>query len=420
MALVIVGIQWGDEGKGKVVDKLAKGYDFVVRYQGGHNAGHTIVVNGVKYALHLIPSGILYPQCKNIIGNGVVIDLKALDFEMKQFEEMYQNSNLSHEKSPLEGKLFISDKAHIILPYHILLDKFAEQKRSKAIGTTGKGIGPAYTDKIARCGIQIGDLYNKERLQTKIQTNLENLTAFEIAIDKDRLLNELESYAIRFKPFVTDTTRLLWQAVEENRQIMLEGAQGSMLDIDHGTYPFVTSSNTSIAGCLSGTGLNTTDIHEVVGITKAYCTRVGNGAFPTELQDSIGDLLREKGGEFGVTTGRSRRCGWLDLVAIKHAVRLNGCTQLALMKIDVLDGFKEVKVCIGYEYHGKTIDYMPYDLEVAPVYKSFVGWDNTVGLREFHELPAQAQEYIAFIEEFVKCKIKFISTSPERDDLIIV
>lgn len=421
MALVIMGVQWGDEGKGKIVDKLAKQYDFVVRYQGGHNAGHTIVVNGIKYALHLIPSGILYPQCKNVIGNGVVIDLKALDNEMKQFEKIYNdNASPNSNKSPLEGKLFISNKAHIILPYHIILDNLNEQKRSKAIGTTGKGIGPAYTDKIARCGIQIGDLFHKDKLRAKLQANLTMISHLNISLDFESLLQELESYAIRFKPFIVDTTQLLWRAIDNGKKIMLEGAQGSMLDIDHGTYPFVTSSNTGISGCLSGTGLHTKDIQEVIGVTKAYCTRVGNGTFPTELHDSLGEALRKKGFEFGTTTGRSRRCGWLDLVAIKYAVRLNGCTQLALMKIDVLDGFDEVKVCIGYECNGEIIDYIPHDLEIKPIYKTFKGWDKTEKLRHFSQLPQQAREYIAFIEEFTQCKITLISTSPERDDIIML
>ncbi len=418
MADVILGVQWGDEGKGKIVDKLANDYDFVVRYQGGHNAGHTIVVDGVKYALHLIPSGILYPTCKNVIGNGVVIDLESLIKEMEQF------SKKSQEEKPdinmLVGRLFISQKAHIILPHHIMLDNLGENKRDKAIGTTGKGIGPTYSDKVARSGILIRDLYNKDVLYSKLKANLVNISHLNFDINLESLFNILLSYADKLKPFVIDTTKLLWDAISKNQQIMLEGAQGSMLDIDHGTYPFVTSSNTSISGCLSGTGLNTRDINEVIGITKAYCTRVGNGAFPTELLDDVGELLCQKGFEFGTTTGRKRRCGWLDLVAIKYAVRLNGCTSLALMKIDVLDNFDEVKVCIGYEYEGKEIDYVPHDLNVKPIYRSFKGWDNTAKLKNFDELPKEAKAYINFIESFVDCKVKYISTSPERDDLIIL
>lgn len=419
MADVVVGVQWGDEGKGKIVDRLAKDYDFVVRYQGGHNAGHTIVVDGVKYALHLIPSGILYPQCKNIIGNGVVIDLSALLQEMQNLNRIINPKADSNSISDLHNRLFISHKAHIILPYHVLLDSLGENKRNEAIGTTGKGIGPTYADKVARIGVQIGDLLCATKLREKLSANLANLAHLNFDIDIESLMQKLLEYAEIFKPFITDTTKLLWDCISQGKKIMLEGAQGSMLDIDHGTYPFVTSSNTSIAGCLSGTGLNTRDINEVIGITKAYCTRVGNGAFPTELHDEVGKLLCEKGFEFGTTTGRQRRCGWLDLVAIKYAVRLNGCTKLALMKIDVLDGFDSVLACVGYEYKGEIIDYVPYDLDVKPIYRSFKGWKNTSGLCDFNSLPKEAKEYIAFIESFVKCKVTFISTSPERNDLII-
>lgn len=418
MVDVVVGVQWGDEGKGKIVDRFAKDYEYVVRYQGGHNAGHTIVVNGVKYALHLVPSGVLYSQCKNVIANGVVIDLGALLQELKDLNKAL-NPQAGDDISVLQNRLFISHKAHVILPYHVLLDNLGENKRTETIGTTGKGIGPTYADKVARNGIQIGDLLCEEKLRTKIEVNLENLKHLNLDINSESLIQELMRYAEIFDPFITDTTKLLWDCIEKGKKIMLEGAQGSMLDIDHGTYPFVTSSNTSIAGCLSGTGLNTRDINEVIGITKAYCTRVGNGAFPTELHDDTGDLLREKGFEFGTTTGRERRCGWLDLVAIKHAVRLNGCTKLALMKIDVLDGFSTIKACVGYEYKGREIDYMPYDLDVKPIYKTFKGWDKTTGLKDFQALPKEAKEYIAFIESFVHCKVGFISTSPERDDLIV-
>ena len=344
MASVVIGMQWGDEGKGKIVDRLARDYDFVVRYQGGHNAGHTIVVDGKKIALHLIPSGILYDNCKNVIANGVVIDLEALDKELSQFMDN------------IDGRFYISNKAHIIMPYHSMLDSLYESARSKAIGTTGKGIGPAYSDKISRCGIQIGDLFDKEILNAKLEANLNNLSHLKLGLDKQKILKELEIYREKFAPFITDTTQLLWNAIKEGKKVMLEGAQASMLDIDHGTYPFVTSSNTSIAGALSGTGLNTKDIERVIGITKAYCTRVGNGAFPTELKDDIGERIGQRGAEFGVTTGRKRRCGWLDLVAIKHAIRLNGCSELALMKIDVLDGFSEIKACIAYKDNVEIIN----------------------------------------------------------------
>lgn len=425
MADVILGIQWGDEGKGKIVDNLASKYDYVVRYQGGNNAGHTIVVDGKTYTLHLLPSGILYKNCKNVLANGVVIDLGALDDEMMQFEESYTKD--SGDISPLVGRLFISNKAHIILPYHILLDNANEKNRTKAIGTTGKGIGPAYADKISRCGIQIGDLFRIESLKAKIKANLDSVInrlpneKNNPLLNLDSIMQELSGFADRFKPFITDTTLLLWDAQKSGKKILLEGAQGSMLDIDHGTYPFVTSSTTSIAGALSGTGLNASDIGEVTGVFKAYCTRVGNGEFPTELlENKLGEILQERGNEFGATTGRARRCGWLDLVALRHAVRLNGCNKLALMKIDVLDNFEYINACVKYRYHGEEIEYVPDDLDVDPVYKEFVGWAGSVrGVRKFDDLPPEAKNYINFIESYVGCKIAFISTSPERDDLIV-
>lgn len=413
MADLVVGIQWGDEGKGKVVDALAKTYDYVVRYQGGHNAGHTIVVNGQKIALHLIPSGILYPHCKNIIGNGVVIDPSALLQELKPFEG-------------LQGRLFISDKAHIILPYHSMLDKARElSKKDKAIGTTGKGIGPAYTDKIARNGIRMNDLRDFRTLERKIVANLQDMQilqdAYEFALPSlESIMSELESNAKVLLPFVCDTTQLLWQAQESGKKILCEGAQGSMLDIDHGTYPFVTSSNTTASGACSGTGLAPRDINEVIGIAKAYCTRVGNGVFPTEDFGESGEYMRQRGAEFGTTTGRSRRCGWFDAVAVKYACRLNGCTSLSIMKMDVLDGLDRIKVCTAYEYKGQNITYIPTDYENAkPIYTEFAGWDSVAGIRDESALPQNAKTYIEFLEQFVGVRISLISTSPEREDVII-
>lgn len=413
MADLVVGIQWGDEGKGKVVDALAKTYDYVVRYQGGHNAGHTIVVNGQKIALHLIPSGILYPHCKNIIGNGVVIDPSALLQELKPFEG-------------LQGRLFISDKAHIILPYHSMLDKARElSKKDKAIGTTGKGIGPAYTDKIARNGIRMNDLRDFRTLERKIVANLQDMQilqdAYEFALPSlESIMSELESNAKVLLPFVCDTTQLLWQAQESGKKILCEGAQGSMLDIDHGTYPFVTSSNTTASGACSGTGLAPRDINEVIGIAKAYCTRVGNGVFPTEDFGERGEYMRQRGAEFGTTTGRSRRCGWFDAVAVKYACRLNGCTSLSIMKMDVLDGLDRIKVCTAYEYKGQNITYIPTDYENAkPIYTEFAGWDSVAGIRDESALPQNAKTYIEFLEQFVGVRISLISTSPEREDVII-
>ena len=411
MADLIVGIQWGDEGKGKIVDKMAGDYDYIVRYQGGHNAGHTIVVNGRKVALHLLPSGILYESCKNIIGNGVVISLEALIQEMAAFPN-------------LQGRLFISDKAHIILPYHEILDKAKEKNKNKAIGTTGKGIGPCYTDKISRNGVRIMDLTNSARLKEKIASIYEQAQyvakAYDVELPNiENVVAKIESMKEQILPFVTDTTQLLWAAQNRGEQILCEGAQGSMLDIDHGTYPFVTSSTTIAAGACSGSGLAPRDIKSVIGIAKAYCTRVGNGVFPTEDMGEVGERLRKAGEEFGTTTGRARRCGWFDTVAVRYAVRLNGCESLSIMKLDVLDGFSSIKVCVGYEYDGKEIDYIPTDYErVKPIYREFEGWDKTYGVRYFADLPKAAQVYINELEQIIGARIAMISTSPERDDTI--
>ncbi|MCD6432759.1 MAG: adenylosuccinate synthase [Sulfurimonas sp.] len=411
---LIVGIQWGDEGKGKIVDRLAQEYDMVCRSQGGHNAGHTIWVDGVKFALHLIPSGVLNPHAINVIGNGVVLSPESIIKEMIQFDG-------------LEGRLFISDKAHLNLPYHALIDQAKERlKGDKAIGTTGKGIGPAYSDKINRTGFRVGELLNPAKLCVSIIEYFEQNRAifdiYEIATPKEsELLAELEGYKAKLGSFITDTTQMVWKALDADKKILLEGAQGTMLDIDHGTYPFVTSSATVSAGACTGLGINPKDIGKVTGIVKAYCTRVGNGPFPTEDMGEDGKRLGEQGHEFGTTTGRARRCGWFDAVATRYASRLNGCDELALMKLDVLDGFDEVKVCVAYELDGQEIDYLPSNLEaVTPIYKSFKGWDNSVGVRKFEDLPQTAQEYVKIIEEISKTKVGIISTSPERDDTIIL
>ncbi|ABB43356.1 Adenylosuccinate synthetase [Sulfurimonas denitrificans DSM 1251] len=412
---LIVGIQWGDEGKGKIVDRLAKEYDMVCRSQGGHNAGHTIWVDGVRYALHLIPSGILNPKAVNVIGNGVVLSPESIIKEMLQFEN-------------LEGRLFISDKAHLNLSYHSLIDQAREKlKGDKAIGTTGKGIGPAYSDKINRVGMRVGELLNPEKLCERIVEHFEqNRDIFAILNinmpNKNELLEELKGYSEKLSPFITDTTQLIWRALDkENKRVLLEGAQGTMLDIDHGTYPYVTSSSTISAGACTGLGINAKDIGKVIGIVKAYCTRVGNGPFPSEDLGKDGKLLGERGHEFGTTTGRARRCGWFDAVACRYASRLNGCDELALMKLDVLDGFDEVKVCVAYELNGAQIDYLPANLDdVKPIYKSFKGWDKTEGARRFEDLPKEAQDYIKIIEEITKTKVGIISTSPEREDTIIL
>ncbi len=411
---LIVGIQWGDEGKGKIVDMLAQKYDMVCRSQGGHNAGHTIWVDGVRFALHLIPSGVLNPKAINVIGNGVVLSPESIIKEMRQFDN-------------LEGRLFISDKAHLNLPHHAQIDQACERlKGDNAIGTTGKGIGPAYSDKINRVGHRVGELLNPTKLCTSILEYFEqNRAIFDVleipAPSRNELLAELEDYKAKMGMLITNTTNMVWNALDDNKRILLEGAQGTMLDIDHGTYPYVTSSSTVSAGACTGLGINPKDIGKVTGIVKAYCTRVGNGPFPSEDLGENGERLGKQGHEFGTTTGRARRCGWFDAVACRYASRLNGCDELSLMKLDVLDGFDEVKVCVAYELNGETINYLPSDLEnVTPVYKTFKGWDNSVGARTFDALPQAAQDYVKAIEEMTQTKVGMISTSPDRNDTILM
>ena len=412
---LIVGIQWGDEGKGKIVDRLACEYDMVCRSQGGHNAGHTIWVDGVRFALHLIPSGVLNPKAINVIGNGVVLSPSSLIKEMEQFKG-------------LEGRLYISDKAHLNLSYHALIDQAKERlKGDKAIGTTGKGIGPAYSDKINRSGFRVGELLDPAKLcESVLEYFAQNRDIFDIyeiqTPTSIELLKELEGYNEKLSPFITDTTQMIWKALDEdNKRVLLEGAQGTLLDIDHGTYPYVTSSATVSAGACTGLGINPKDIGKVIGIVKAYCTRVGNGPFPSEDFGEDGIRLGEQGHEFGTTTGRARRCGWFDAVATRHACRLNGVDELALMKLDVLDGFDEVKLCVAYGYNGETIEYMPTNLEnVKPIYKSFKGWSNSVGARSFDALPKDAQDFVKEIEKISKTRVGIISTSPQRDDTIIL
>lgn len=410
---VIVGIQWGDEGKGKIVDMLAQKYDMVCRSQGGHNAGHTIWVDGVRYALQLIPSGILNPKAVNVIGNGVVVSPLNIIKEMSQF-------------SSLEGRLFISDKAHLNLPFHALIDQAKERlKGDKAIGTTGKGIGPTYAEKVSRTGFRMGELLNPIKLCDDILEYFkQNRSIFDVldisTPNKDELLAELNEYKEKLSPFITNTTNLVWKAIDENKRILLEGAQGTMLDIDHGTYPYVTSSSTVSAGSCTGLGINPKDIGVITGIVKAYCTRVGNGPFPTEDFTEAGKTIGEVGKEFGTVTGRKRRCGWFDAVAVRYASRLNGCDQLALMKLDVLDGFPKIKVCVAYELDGERIDYMPSDMQnVKPIYEEIDGWDSVVGIQDFDKLPVNAKKYIEKIEEITSVKVGIISTSPERADTII-
>ena len=411
---IVVGIQWGDEGKGKIVDKLCENYDFVCRSAGGHNAGHTIWVNGVRYALHLMPSGVLHKNCINIIGNGVVVSPEVLITEMAQFEN-------------LENRLFISDRAHLNLKHHSLIDIAKEKLKGKnAIGTTGKGIGPSYADKINRSGHRVGELLNPIKLCEALMKDFEDnkiyFDTLEVEIPKaEDLLSDLQRFNQILAPYISDTTRILWKALDDDKKVLLEGAQGSMLDIDHGTYPFVTSSNTISAGALTGLGLSPKEAGKVIGILKAYATRVGNGAFPTEDVGEDGEKIALIGKEIGVSTGRKRRCGWFDAVAVRYTARLNGLDYLSLMKLDVLDGFKEVKICTAYEYKGEKISYMPSDLENAkPIYETMPGWDKVFGIRDFDLLPENAKKYLARLEELVGVKIKYISTSPEREDTIIL
>ncbi len=411
---LIVGVQWGDEGKGKIVDMLAQKYDMVCRSQGGHNAGHTIWVDGTRYALHLVPSGVLNPKAINVIGNGVVLSPESIIKEMSQFEN-------------LEGRLFISDKAHLNLPYHALIDQAKERlKGDKAIGTTGKGIGPAYSDKINRVGLRVGELLNPEKLCASILEYFEqNRAIFDVMAidtpDEAALLEELKGYKAALGSYITNTTNMVWEALDNDKRILLEGAQGTMLDIDHGTYPYVTSSSTVSAGACTGLGLNPKDIGKVTGIVKAYCTRVGNGPFPSEDLGEDGARLGKQGHEFGTTTGRARRCGWFDAVACRYASRLNGCDELSLMKLDVLDGFDEIKVCVAYEVNGEQINYLPSNLEdVKPVYKTFKGWEKSEGARSFDALPQEAQVYVRALEELTQTKVGMISTSPDRNDTIIL
>ncbi len=410
---VIVGIQWGDEGKGNIVDILAQKYDMVCRSQGGHNAGHTIWVDGVKYVLQLIPSGILNPKAINIIGNGVVVSPSNILKEMSQF-------------GSLVGRLYISDKAHLNLSFHALIDQAKERlKGEKAIGTTGKGIGPTYSEKVSRNGFRAGDLLNPSKLCDDIlEYFVQNRAIFDVldikTPTKTELLNELEDYSSKLAPYITNTTNMVWKALEENKRVLLEGAQGTLLDIDHGTYPYVTSSSTVSGGACTGLGLNPKDIGDITGIVKAYCTRVGNGPFPTEDFTHYGKTMGEVGKEFGAVTGRKRRCGWFDAVAVRYASRLNGCDKLALMKLDVLDGFDKIKVCVAYNYNGERIDYMPSNMDnVEAIYEEIDGWDSVVGIRKYEDLPINAKKYIEKIEEITNVKVGIISTSPERDDTIL-
>lgn len=421
--IVIVGTQWGDEGKGKIVDLLAEHADVVVRFQGGNNAGHTMVVNGKKFICHLIPSGILQGKVC-MIGNGVVVDPTVLLQEMARLKDA--------GIPVLPRNLRISEKAHVIMPYHRLVDQLREIKDGdKKIGTTGRGIGPTYEDKASRRGIRFAELLDpagfKEIIREVIREKNFYLTSFPSreALDPEEIIREYLGYAKALEPHVADISTELHQFMEEGKQILFEGAQGTHLDIDHGTYPFVTSSNTVSGNACCGAGVGPKTITGVIGITKAYTTRVGSGPFPTELTDEIGDKIQEKGAEFGATTGRKRRCGWLDLVLLKNAARLNGLTGIAVTKLDVLDGLDEIKICRAYEFQGKKIEAFPANIRILekcnPVYESLPGWQEDISsIRKQHDLPKNVLNYLSRIKKLTGLTVDIISVGQERGQTIVI
>ncbi|XKM13678.1 adenylosuccinate synthase [Orbaceae bacterium ac157xtp] len=422
--VVVLGTQWGDEGKGKVVDLLTERAKYVVRYQGGHNAGHTLVIDGKKTVLHLIPSGILHKNVISIIANGVVLSPDALMHEMQELEE---------KGIPVKQRLLISESCPLILPYHIALDQAREKARgNKAIGTTGRGIGPAYEDKVARRGLRVGDLRNREEFAEKLKAimeyhNFSLVNYYKVdAVDYEQVLNDIFKIADILVSMIADVPNLLEEARKKDEKIMFEGAQGTLLDIDHGTYPYVTSSNTTAGGVATGSGFGPRYVEYVLGIVKAYSTRVGAGPFPTELFDDVGEYLCKQGNEFGATTGRRRRCGWLDVIAVRKAVQLNSVSGFCLTKLDVLDGLKEVKICVGYQLpNGDITKVAPASAEewqeVKPVYETMPGWsESTFGVKVLADLPQAARNYIKRIEELTETPIDIISTGPDRNETMIL
>jgi len=421
--VVVVGLQWGDEGKGKIVDVLSEKADVVARFQGGHNAGHTVVINSEKFVLHLIPSGILYKGKTCLIGNGVVVEPSALIEEMDGLEQ---------RGVPIRGNLFLSKNAHIIMPYHMALDRENEKLRgTKSIGTTGRGIGPAYCDKTGRSGIRVADLLQPAVFKEKLTANLfhinfllEHLYKAPVFTVED-IFHEYMGYAEKLSEYIADTDIIVNNVIAEKGNVLFEGAQGTLLDVDHGTYPYVTSSNAIAGGACTGLGVGPTKISKVLGIVKAYTTRVGSGPFPTELTDSLGDRLREKGGEYGATTGRPRRCGWLDMVILKHSARINGLTGIAITKLDILDGMDVIKICTAYKHQGKLYEEFPKEInifsECEPVYIEMPGWHaSTQGITDYNALPKTAKAYIKKIEKILKVKVQLISTGQRRDELIML
>jgi len=421
-AIVLLGAQWGDEGKGKATDLLGDRVDYVVRYQGGNNAGHTVVIGDQKYALHLLPSGILSPNVISVIGNGVVIDPVVLLTEIKGLNERGIDTS----------KLKISTNAHLITPYHRTIDKVSERFLGKSkIGTTGRGIGPAYADKINRIGIRVQDLFDPSILRQKIEVALHDKNQILIkvfnrkGITVDEVLDEYLGYAQVLKPYVVDTALLLDQALKSGKNVLLEGSQGTLLDVDHGTYPFVTSSNPTAGGASTGSGIGPTKITRVIGILKAYTTRVGSGPFPTELFDEDGEALRKIGGEVGVTTGRNRRCGWFDAPIARYAVRVNGLTDFFLTKLDVLTGWEKIPVCVAYELDGVRVEELPASQtdfhHARPIYEYLPGWrENISKAKSVDDLPNNAKEYVKFLEKVSGAPISAIGVGPGRDETIVV
>lgn len=420
---VILGAQWGDEGKGKIVDVLSGGFSAVARYAGGHNAGHTVIIGDQKFVLQLIPCGVLRPECKAIIGNGVVLDPIAF------LREVDKLAALGIE---VDGQLFVSNRAQVILPYHRMIELAAESAPGRQkIGTTSRGIGPAYEDKMARSGLRVIDLLNGKILQTHIENACQEKNAIAHAlfgsapIDPAKMFDEYAAAAERVRPFVADTGRMLHELIAAGGSVMFEGAQGTMLDIDHGTYPFVTSSSATAGGAATGTGVGPTAIGTVIGVTKAYVTRVGEGPFPTEIHDASAEELRSRGNEFGAVTGRPRRCGWLDIPMLRYSNQVNGTEWLVVTKMDVLDELDEIPVCIGYKIDGKLTDFVPADVRgiesIEPQYTRLKGWrESTEGISNFDQLPRAAQEYLRFQERESQARIGMVSTGPERDQTMIL
>jgi len=419
--IVIVGAQWGDEGKGKIVDLLTRYADLVVRFQGGSNAGHTIVLKGEKFVFHLIPSGILYRNKKCMIGSGVVLDPAVL------IEEIDEIKGRGYFKD--DSQLMISEETHLILPYHRKID-VAREKTFK-IGTTGRGIGPAYEDKVARCGIRLVDLMDEKVFRKKLESNLIQKNAYLTQILNEKgfefleIFNEYLQYKNRLEKYVKNTSVILDGEIKKGKHVLFEGAQGALLDVDHGTYPYVTASNTLAGNACVGSGIGPTMINAVIGVAKAYTTRVGEGPFPTELQDELGEKIRQKGGEYGATTGRPRRCGWFDAVVVNHSIRLNGIQQMVITKLDVLNDFDTIKICVGYRADGKVFHHVPANLEVLkrsePVYEELRGWKTEIkGVRDFKDLPADARRYLKRIEKLIGTRMTMISVGSERSETVRV